>query len=608
MDLSKLSDADLQAMAAGDMAKVSDAGLRAIAGQTAPPPEPEIKTDDPGLWGAFLIGAGRTTDRLGKGMQQLYLEAKDDRRGLLDLKARAKEEDRLYKPLQEAHPFATGMGESLPSMVVPVGGAATLPGNMLRMAVAAGVPASLEYGSAKERAMRGVEAAAGAGLAPAGLAALGAAGKTAKSLVEPLYSGGREVIQGRLLNRLAGDDAPNVLAKMKAAQPLVPGSMPTAGEVAENGGIAAFQRMAQGANPTDYDLRFRQQASARLNALRDIAGDSSKVQAAEKLRGDVTAPMYDQATNAVYTVDDKLQQLLDRPLGQRALTRAQTIAENDSRPFGFSTTSSAPFSGVGGAQPVATGRISGQGVQDLKMALDDMLKDPTSGIVGKERKQVQNARGQLIDWMEGANPEFKTARQTYAKMSQPINQMVVGQDLLKKVTPALSDYGALGRETGETFARTLRDPDLLVKRATGLKVAPSLEDLMGPDKMGALTAIAQDLARKSNAQTRGGNVGSDTFQKMAMNNIASQSGMGSHAGLLLEAPGISRGLKWVYRDVDEKMQREIADALLDPARAAKLMEGAPSLMQKHPELANALKQVAYRGSLVGALSAANRPQ
>lgn len=565
------------------------------------------EADTPGIGMSALIGAGRTVDRLSKGVQQLYYGATGNKAAQADLKARAEEEDRLYKPLQEARPFATGLGEAVPSMVVPMGGSTTLLGNMVRLALAAGAPAALEYGTPKDRALRTLEAAGGAAAVPLGLAGIGAAGRTVKALAEPLYTGGREVIQGRLLNRLAGEDAPEVLAKLKAAQPLVPGSLPTAAEVAENGGIAAFQRMAHGANPSAYDMRFRQQASARLDALRDIAGDDAKILALKKMRADITEPSYAQSTNAVYTVDDALQNLLNRPHAKTALSRAETIAENDSRPFGFSTSSSAPFSGVGGAQPVDTARISGQGLQDLKMALDDMLKDPKLGIVGKEIGQVKNTRGQLIDWMEGANPEFKTARETYAKMSQPINQMQVGQELLKKLTPALSDYGALGKETGATFAKALRDSDAMVKTATGFKGAKGLEDVMG-DKMGALTAIAQDLARKSNAQTLGGTIGSDTFQKMAMNNIASQSGASSLVGHLLETPGISRAMKWVYRDVDEKMQREIADALLDPAKAAKLIEGAPSFMQAHPDIAKALTQSAQRLGLAGALSLSQSSQ
>jgi len=602
MDLSKMSDSDLQALASGDMTKVSDAGLQMLAGQSpralsVNKSEPSYAPDAPGVMESALIGAGRTFDRLGKGAQQMYYGATGNKSAQDALKERAAEDDRIYKTLQEAHPFATGIGESLPSMVIPAGGATSLLGNMGRMAVAAGVPAALEYGSPQERAMKASQAAAAAGLFPALLAGAGAVGKTAKALVEPLYASGRNEVVGRMMNRVSGENAPNVMQKLASAAPLVPGSEPTAAQVAESGGIAALERMARSANPEQFGARDMEQAAARVAALRNIAGDDMAIAAQEAARKAATKPFYDQAKNATYFVDGQLQDLLSRPVVTKAMTRAENIAKNEGRPFGFSTTASAPFSGVGGPAAVTKSNITGRGIQDLKMALDDMLKDPSSGIVGKEATQARNLRGNIVDWMENANPDFRNARQTYAQMSQPINQMQVGQQLLTKLQPALSDYGALGKETAATFAKQLRDSDAMVRKATGFKGAPSLDVLMGPEKMGALTAIAQDLGRKTNAQGLGGSIGSDTFQKLAMNNIAAQSGAPDAIGSVLGQPVISRAMKYIYRDADQKMQETIADAMLNPAKAAKLMETKPELFANNPKLKQLLLQAAYRGGI-----------
>jgi hypothetical protein len=558
-------------------------------------PKPEF--DDPGFMGSTLIGAGRTFDRIGKGMQQLYYGARGNEKELASLKAKAEEDDRAYKPLQEARPFATGIGESLPSMVIPGGGAATWTGNALRMGLSAAIPAALEYGDAGDRLLK----ATIAGVTGAAIPAAGALFKSAKTFAEPLYEGGRNSIVGRTLNRIAGDDASNVIQRLKSAQPLVPGSMPTAAQVAENGGIAAMERSAAGANPSAFAQRKMEQASARLNALRGIAGDDAAIAAQATAREAATKGSYTQAKNAAYVVDDKLQNLLDRPLVKKAMERAKGIAENDSRQFGFTTTTSAPFRGVGGGQPQVKTQVTGQGLQDLKMALDDMLRDPTSGIVGTEAKQAQNLRGQVVDWMEGANPEFKAARTTYAAMSKPINQMKVGQELLTKLEPALADFGALGQETGATFARQLRKADQMVKTATGFKGAGSLDELMGPQNMGTINSIAQDLARKSNAENLGRGVGSDTFQKLAMQNIAEQSGMPRLVGGLLDFPVVSRATKWVYRDSDEAAQKVISEAMLNPAKAAQLMEQVDKgLLQDSPKLKQALLQTGMRiGGLLG---------
>ena len=113
-----------------------------------PAEQQKAPVDDPGFFGSALIGAGRTTDRVSKGMQQLYHGMIGNEKELADLKQTAAEDDRMYKPLQEARPFATGLGESLPSMAVPFGASASLIGNAGRMALAGGIPAALEYGTA----------------------------------------------------------------------------------------------------------------------------------------------------------------------------------------------------------------------------------------------------------------------------------------------------------------------------------------------------------------------------------------------------------------------------------------------------------------------------
>lgn len=561
--------------------------------------EPEF--EDPGMGRTLLIGAGRTFDRVGKGMQQLYYGARGNEKELAALKESAAEDDRAYKPLQEARPFATGIGESIPSMVIPGGGAATWTGNALRMGASAAVPAMLEYGDAGDRLLKGVITGGSAAAIPA----LGVVAKSAKTFAEPLYSAGRDAIVGRTLNRISGDDAANVIQRLKAAQPLVPGSVPTAAQVARNGGIAAMERSAAGANPSEFAKRGMEQASARLSALRGIAGDDVAIAAATRAREAATKPSYDAAKAAVYEIDPSMKMTMQTPIMKKAIARAKQLAENNERPFIFSTETAAPFASAGGRQGEVKSQITGQALQDIKTALDDLLIDPTSGVVGSEAKTVERVRGRLVDWMEKQNPEFKAARTTYAQMSQPINQMQVGQALLEKLKPALSDYGALGKETAANFAGQLRNSETLMRNATGFKGIGSLESVMGPQNMGALNGIAQDLARKANSENLGRGGGSDTFQKLAMQNIAEQSGMPRLMGGLLDLPVVSRAAKWVYRDSDEAAQKVISDAMLDPKKAAQLMEQVDKgILQNSPKLKQALLQSGMRvGGLLGMASA-----
>jgi hypothetical protein len=634
-------------------------------------PQPAPKPDDPGVLGALGIGAGKTVDSVLDGLTQWWLASRGEQSALGGLKQHVDEKQRLYAPLQGQHPIATAVGEALPSMAIPAGGGASLAGTAARLAAAGAVPGALEYGTAGERAARAAGGAA-AGvvggvvvpkLASAAVKAVPAIGRTARAVVEPLTAGGRQNIAGRTLNNAAGDSAQQVIQRLDQAAPLLPGSMPTVAQAAESGGLAALERTISAKAPEEFTKRGMDQASARLQAVRGIAGDDASRAAAVEARATATDPLYAQATGANYTLDPRLERLLQTPIMQQAMGRAKTLAENQQRPFLLDLerapvmrTTQVPFGpaapgeapvmrtvqqpwgapksapraggegvpakaayspsgtvsrtinarsthigegapraaaydpsgvvsrtinatsehvgeGVGRARPR---QITGQGLQDLKMAIDEMLSDPTTGFTGKSGDAVRQVRAQLLNWMEDANPAYRQARTTFADMSKPINQMDVGQALLAKIEPALADYGALGKESAAKYALALRNADQTARQATKFKGA-GMADVMTPEQMHTLGAVAQDLARKANAQDLGRGVGSDTFQKLAVDNIAARSGAPRVVGAALNMPGVSKVAKFLYSQPEEQIQSLLAQALLDPKMAAGLMRRAPAM-------------------------------
>lgn len=548
--------------------------------------------EDPGLGMSMLIASGRTFDRVGKGMQQLYYGATSQDGKQQALQQQADDDDAAYKPLAQLRPFSTGMGEALPSMVIPGGGAATLLGNAGRMVIAGGVPSLLEHGTASERFER---AAIGAGSAAA-VPIIGAVAKSAGSFAEPLYAAGRNRIAGRTLNRLAGDDAANVIQRLQGAQPLVPGSMPTAGQVAENGGVAALERSAAAANPSDYTARFMEQSSARLNALRGIAGDDATMAAAVSARDAASKPLYAAADSGIAPIDRFFKGLEMRPQFKAAVARAKELAEDKGLTDIF-------FRDNNG-KPVA---LIGEGAHFIKKALDEAGEYGSKSYTGKSAANAANQTNELFqDWLAKSIPEYLAGKAAFAAGSKPINQMQVGQALMDKASPALADYGALGRETGATFANALRNGDQVAARATGFS-GSTMKDVLDPSQFGMVENIARDLARKANAQDLGRGAGSDTFQKLSMSNIAEQSGMPKAVGGLLDLPVVSRATKWVYRDSDEKMQKMLADIMLDPKKAADVMKGAQStILQSNPQLRQFLEQSIIRsGGLLGSAAIAN---
>jgi hypothetical protein len=409
-------------------------------------------------------------------------------------------------------------------------------------------------------------------LAPGGATAAATKGyKLSQAAIQPLYESGRnQIIANVLRNMIPDERVGGIVERLTAARPLVPGSMPTAAEIAESGGIGALQRAAAAAFPEPYTQRGLEQNSARVQALRGVAGDEQALAAAEQARRSTTGPLYRQAEQSTAQVDTTrtvglIDRLSAKNSGRPQLVSAlqqvrETLFENDAlrnRPENI-------ISSIGG--------------------IKDILATTENALIKRELLTVKRS---LENQLSKAEPSFRQAEREYARLSQPINQMQIGQDLLNKMQPALSDFGALGSETAAKYAQALRNSDQTAKTATGFKGA-TLERTMTPEQIGTFNSVAEDLARKINAQNLGRGVGSDTFQKLSMANMAQQAGLPMG---LIELPGVGRAMNWVYKNSDEKMQEALARVLLDPQATAKL------IAQAKPADRNKLFADALRGTL-----------
>lgn len=209
----------------------------------------------------------------------------------------------------------------------------------------------------------------------------------------------------------------------------------------------------------------------------------------------------------------------------------------------------------------------------MKLALDDMIKDPKTAGQADTVGGLRAAQARLLDVIETLAPKYKDARTTYEAMSAPVNKMEVGQALYNKMKPELTNHGALASETAATYGTALRNADQTAKTATGFKGA-SLETVLGPQGMDTINGVAQDLARKSNAERLGRGSGSDSFQKFSMGNVVGQSGSPRLTEALLKIPGVSKLTNWAYKGSDSKIGEIIQQALLDPQTGALLMRNA----------------------------------
>jgi hypothetical protein len=582
MDLSKLSDDDLMALRSGDLSRVSDAGLitlRGGASQAAPRPKatdtggtlqfatPFGRIDtgvglSPGTTN-FLAGMGKGFTDVARGVGQMArVVSRDDIR-----RARELDEELMQTGAGQVGNIVGTAASLAPLAFVP--GANTYAG---AAAIGAGSGLAAPSASTSETiANTAIGSAAGTAAQLAGRL-IGAGYQGVKSLAAPFTERGQQQIAARTMQAFASDPA-QASAALAAAQPSrIPGVQQTAAEIARDPGLAQLQRTI--ANNPDAGRALAQRAlqnrDARAAALESIAGTPAQRQAAVASREQLAQQAYQAATQASYTVDDQLASLLSRPAVRQAMARAKTVAENEGRPFVFAVQPAAPFAGVGGGAPQSTRQITGQGLQDLKMAMDEMLSDPASGFTGKAGDAVRNLQKQLLSWMEGANPQFKVAREGYRTASQPINQMDVGRALLEKLQPA---SGAVG-ERGESFARALMNADDLARSATGWRGA-RFEQIMSPDQMATVNALRDQIAGVANAANLGRAVGSNTGQNFVSQNFLRQvlgpTGLPESwaESTLLES--LMRPVQFAAKAGEQRITPQIANALLDPQEAAYLL-------------------------------------
>lgn len=592
-DLERLKRALVNADRAGDIV-AAQAFARQIRQQISAPSakqsDPAMNpTSDMNTFERFAAGAGKSITDAGRGLGQMV--------GLVDQKD-IEESRRLDAPLMNtgagtAGNIAGNVALLAPTAAIP--GANTVTGATLINALAG---AALTPGTLGERAQAASFSGLGGGAGIGAGKVISGAGRIANAAAMPLTKSGQEKIVGEVLRRAAGNNADDVISRLRGATELVPGSMPTAAEVADSGGIAALQRAMSAANPDAYAHRGMSNNAARVEALRGIAGDEQAMQAAIAARKSATDPLYKAADSAVVTSDEQLREIMSR-LPNGTIAQAQEIARMTNRPIKFGA--DIPESSVAtGRVDLATGRpvmqttaaqnaqFTGRGIDLIKKAIDDVVNTSPTAAIGKNAKSAGlGVKQDLVNWADNAIPEYGQARQAWAEGTVPISQMQIGQELLNKLEPALVSYhpsGAQFRQAGSSFANALNDVrGNLVKNATG-GIKRNLEDVMTPEQMATLNGIGADLSRSAAAADMGRGAGSNTFQNFAMDNLAAQSGMPPAVGALGNILTLGAGSKLmgaakaisnkIYQGSDDAMKSRMADILLDPQAAATVMENS----------------------------------
>ncbi len=422
------------------------------------------------------------------------------------------------------------------------------------------------------------------------------------ALIDPFTKAGTNRIVGGLLNRTASNPGA-VASQLETGAAATPGFNPTVGQLAGDDGLAGLQRTAEAIDPRGFDGVRKTQASALADALRGIAGTPEARAALESARDGAVNPLYAAAKNSTIPSDPAFEALMQRPSMQAAASQAGNLAQEQGRNFVLSqnaptrTVATGLLDAAGNpltrSTPAVPASYSGQALHDLKMGLDMAIGSPipgAQGMQGAQRNAALDTKTAYLDWLAGKSPEYAQAKNTYAAMSQPLNQMDVGQALYNKFVPALAEFTDTPfKIRPDAYATALRNGDQIARTATGLKSA-TLEGIMSPEQMQTLRGVGSDAAMRAQMDAAGRGVGSDTIQKLSMSNIAAQSGVPNWVTSMARVPGgwVKDAGSFIYKGADERIKNQLAYLLQNPKEAAAAMQAAGATPS---QIAEALKAI-----------------
>lgn len=403
-------------------------------------------------------------------------------------------------------------------------------------------------------------------------------GKAVKAMIDPFTAKGQERIASETIKRFATDPQKAAQA-LRNPEQFVPGVRPTAAEASLDPGIAVLQRSAASADPQmagAFSVREAENSAARIAALRGVAGDAEKKAFYEASREAAANELYKKAFSEVPAdtkwIKGQITQLKKRPAFIQALREGQEIAANEGLMLG------------------KNGKFREQDAAQILHYTQKALSDKAANATGATKKAILDTRDKVISLLESKDfsPSYREARDTYAKMSRPISQMEVGQELYNKMQPALSDFAgdasALPRVRAEAYAQAVRNADETAKRATGFKGA-RMANVMEPEQLDTITGIAKDLSRRASAQEIGKVQGSPTAQYLSsanlMRQIAGPTGLPQSWVESALMQTMARPLDFAAKRADPMIQKRIAEVLLDPNLTADALQKA---VRKQPEL------------------------
>jgi len=587
MDLSKLSEKDLEALSRNDMASLSDAALRMIAGepeQQAPVKKtkqqiideaftpPKMPTMGVGNAGDLLRQLGLTARAAITGASSLPLLLAEPVAAMTGQPNQASQLQKLLTQLGLPEP-RTGQ-ERIVQDITSAGSAVAAPVAIAKRTApaierfltenigtqaAAATGGALASGAARESdaspMMQVVGSLGGSMLGGSATTSAPVLTRAVKESVRPFTQAGREAITGNVLRSLA-TDAEKAIDAGSRYVPSVPGYQPTTAQATRDIGLISAETPIRALDTTGrFGTQIGEANQARMAILNRLAKDQSAVDKAIAKRTEVTQPLREKAFAQSNVSPETFQSAV-------ALNVNKTIDDILASDAGARGTVKKTMNWA--KEQLAEGTTP----QRLYEVRKD-LRDAAQGLLDKEGASYSLAKGQLeqviksVDaTIEAAAPGYQAYLDKFAKSSRGIERLEAAQEFKGKVLSTTPDPSRVG--------------DFLISQPSftrAIRAAEKDTNLSKP-QVAALLKVSQDL--DSGVLARAVKVpGSDTFKNISTANI-----IGGIIGKQMfgEVPPavqkIGAPLNWLYNGTDDAIRELLVDAMLDPKLASRLMTKA----------------------------------
>jgi hypothetical protein len=405
-------------------------------------------------------------------------------------------------------------------------------------------------------------------------------GATAAGNIAGFMRGERPIEQAAEIAQQAaiGRNAPDasrlaaVRAELAQAPSGVTGAQAAAGVYAPE--LQALGQAIGGRRPSFYGAAEKADEAARMAALQNVTPNLTTAQTAREA---ASAPLYSAAKQATITLDQPMLDLFQR-MPKGTLEKAAEIARMEGRPFqmGQFTPAQTVATGMVNAagQPITRQvpaqypQMTGESLHYIKRALSDIANaSPMTGIT----RDMQNAaRGVLTDFLpqvESRIPAYGQARQTYAAMSEPVNQAQV----LNELASVLQRPG--GGERLTPFMNVLgRGEEAMLKRSTGTPRYTDISQVLTAPQLGVVRDVESQLARQASIvdQVRDGTTAANLIVQANTSNLRIPSFMNVKAHIANET------LKLLQDRLNAKTLNKLEESFKDAKSLDDLLRYVPT--------------------------------